>query len=192
MNDDDTDRDLTGHRASPLEATGGVRTGPPGAPPEDPHYGYVPSRVHEHKHAKVPHPPLRCPNPTRMSTMRGYYHCPGCGAKVKLAEEISWADWKAELSQAEEEALDHLAAALYQCWAIAWESAWYLLRLAIWAALRLYDAAIGRLKSKRTVTGNSGGVAPEMIWTAVILAKIMAGNAGNAVTSANKPEEISS
>jgi len=221
MADDQADEaDLTGNRTSPLEQNGGVATGPPGPAEHLAHVSlkpegevddgqppaYVASKVLQHKYYRVKHPPIDCPNPSRMSTMRGFYHCPACGTKVKLRGD---GEWKHDLARREDEALDAIAAALGQCWYIAWSSTVYLAQLAWWAVLVLYDRTLGRLKSKQAVTENTGGVGPKEVSELVIMlataSMISAKYRGSApvipvipaqaselaVTPANETEEIS-
>lgn len=149
------------------------------------HIGYVDSRIYAHKTHKVQHPPIQCPNPTRASTMRGFYYCPGCGTKVKLDEE----DWKAEYLARQDERLSAWAEGIRQAAVIVWETVFWLVRLAWWALGRVAGWVIGLLKWNRNVTKDNGGVPPEMIAAAMMMAKIMAQNRGSeTVIPAPAPE----
>lgn len=45
------------------------------------------------------HPPLACPDPRYMATLRGFYRCPACGAKQQLAGQIRAAEMGQELGE---------------------------------------------------------------------------------------------
>jgi hypothetical protein len=46
-----------------------------------------------------PHPPLYCPDPRYPATLRGFYRCPACGAKVPLAGHRTGSDIGYELGE---------------------------------------------------------------------------------------------
>lgn len=93
----------TGSRESPLLYDGGLRFGPPGA-----HMQGVIWRGH---------PPLECPNPRISSSRRGYYHCPACAEKVRLAGHQTGREIGYELA---DRWMDALAGALLQARDLLW------------------------------------------------------------------------
>jgi hypothetical protein len=112
---------------------------------------------------KRKHPPLACPNPRYMATFRGYYHCPGCGAKVPLAGQITGAQLGAELGERWAEAL---AGGVGQAF-------WYTVDLVI-AIGRSLQWAFRWLKNRRVKAPKGGGVAPEMVHALVVMGMVAA------------------
>src|SRR6266853_391317 len=49
-------------------------------------------RSWDHRGMRHSHPPLDCPNPRMMGSFRGFYRCPACGYKVRLAGEARMRD----------------------------------------------------------------------------------------------------
>lgn len=66
------------------------------------------------------HPPLDCPAPTRTATLRGFYHCPGCGVKVPLAGTVPASEWGHE---AGERWAEVVIGGLVQAWWLTWDLA---------------------------------------------------------------------
>jgi hypothetical protein len=117
------EEDDAADRPSIMEHNGGLITGPPPRDPEDEQLATF-DRGNEHHRLTSGkqfrgHPTLQCPNPRYSSSFRGFYHCPGCGKKVRLDGDPGI------LAAAQEDAdrfLWALGWAIGECWAILWES----------------------------------------------------------------------
>lgn len=66
---------------------------------------------------KKNHPPLYCPAPTIMTSARGLYRCPGCGAKVRHSSHIPVRERAYEIHETVGEVVTD---GLTQAWDIAW------------------------------------------------------------------------
>jgi hypothetical protein len=177
-----------------------------GTPGEDPdayvparQTAYIDSKVYSHKTHKINHPPLQCVKPTRAASIRGFYFCPACGAKIKLDES----EWKEERLARQVEREEAIREGARQAVDICWSTACWLVKLVRWGLGRVARAVIDRLKSKQKVTEDNGGVPPEMLAATIMMAKMMAQNRGSgtaipapapepAITPANEPAEIES
>lgn len=84
------DEDLAGGRESLLMRNGGVTVGGD-VPVYDGLPGFPPGgHGRSWQGSRAGHPPLDCPSPRLMATLRGYYRCPACGLKVRLAGSRTW------------------------------------------------------------------------------------------------------
>lgn len=98
MTEDEHDR--AGYRLSPLETNGGIGSGAPASSFVDTRttdsddgqaiYTGQPTAVplragREYDPKGHRHPPVYCDRPRIASSWRGYYHCPACATKVRLA-----------------------------------------------------------------------------------------------------------
>lgn len=119
------DEDELPDRPSVMEYNGGLITGPPARlDPQDEQLARFDRGAEYHRLTAGGkqfrgHPTFQCPAPRYMSTFRGFYHCPGCGKKVRLDGDPGMleaaredADW----------ALATIGWALGECWYILWES----------------------------------------------------------------------
>ena len=95
------------------------------------------------------HPPLACPNPRYPASIRGYYKCPGCGARTPLAGEVSVREVAYGLA-------DEWMGALGQAAWIGRESIVYIAG----GVVRVLAWLINRVKRRQ----NGQGVAPEPAW----------------------------
>lgn len=128
--------------------------------------GYPPGGMARSHGQKAKHPPISCPYPRMASSLRGFYRCPACGAKVRLGGTRTGAELGYELA---DRIMPYIADALGQCWYIAWSSVVYLAKWVIYLFLKLYDPTIGRIFSKRAVMEGNGGVGPEQVGELVVM-----------------------
>lgn len=179
--DDQAEEETSGWVGVSSREAEGAPGEPEGAYVPARHTGYVDSTVYRHKTKKITHPPLQCVNPTRPASIRGFYYCPGCGAKIKIDDS----EWREERLARQLEREQAIYAGIGQAWEICWSTVVWLLQLAWWGLGRLAGSIIGLLKSKPKVTEDDGGVspevAPEMLAATIMMAKMMAQNRGSGV-----------
>jgi len=109
------------------------------------------------------HPPLACPDPRYSATLRGFYRCPACGAKVQLAGQIRAAELGQELGERWAEAL---AGGVGQAAGLTRDLLLAIARGIMWA----WSAGKNRLAR----TEKDGGVAPELIRAVVLMGMVAA------------------
>ena len=109
------------------------------------------------------HPALACPDPRHPATLRGFYRCPACGAKVQLAGQIRAAELGQELGERWAEAL---AGGVGQAAGLTWDLLLAIARGIMWA----WSAGKNRLAR----TEKDGGVTPELIRAVVLMGMVAA------------------
>lgn len=128
----------------------------------------VPGRYREGRYGRIgrqPHPPLACPDPRLVATLRGFYRCPACGEKVPLSGQVSAA-------QTGQEAGEMFAAALAGGVAQAYRLTVEIARDMIWA-VRWVCWWVGNRGAARRKRGRAD---PEMVRALVVMGMVAARN----------------
>jgi hypothetical protein len=172
------DEEPGGHRESPMMYDGGVRTEPRQEPPAaaalaelrdgHPIYDGLPGPPpggagRSWARQKRSHPPVDCPDPKLMGSLRGYYRCPGCGVKVRLSGHVT-------VRESAYETADWWAAGVVEAARMAWEMVTDMARGVAWLYVKLTR------KRGSSEPENSGGVATDLVRALVLLGVAMARN----------------
>lgn len=126
---------------SPMHYNGGLASGDPVpvTPVYDGGAGYPPGGAG--RSYPGGHPPIDCPYPRIASTVRGFYRCPCCAARVRHISRVL-ADQAA--TERTERFLQAVFSGIGAAWYITWSSSVTIARLAARAAAWAWNRAITR------------------------------------------------